>query len=360
MVRDEDAVDPLVERAPGVVGVEHPLEHDREAGQPTQAGEVGPGQRGLREHLEERLDRRPRLGGRQVAAGVAGVVAAQRHQRAYGGRGGPRLRLGLGARGGRHPLVDQPPEHRVGGVLRDALPAGERQVAEVEVAGAPAQVGRVEGDDEGLAPARLRAVHQALDEVVVVAPVQLVPVPGPAHGPGHLLHRHRRLGAQHRGDPLLEGARGDGEVGVGVCRAQHPDRRGEQRGGVPPPEQLDPEVAAARVDEHAGHDPPPVEGVAVGPGGRLATGRPGDVREAAAGHGPAGGVLEGRSVGRHPRPATEGAGAVDGGLGGAPEVGERHAASFVGRGGRTAAAACLPDRTGGRNPGPAVGALTLG
>ena len=72
------------------------------------------------------------------------------------------------------------------------------------------------------------------------------------------------------------------------------------------PEQLDTEVALAGVDEHAGDHLPAVEGRTVGPGGRLPAGRPSDVGEAAAGHGPPGGLLEGSvpsvgTLGRRPK-----------------------------------------------------------
>ena len=170
---------PSVDRAACVVGVQHALEHHGQAGQLAQAGQVGPAERGLGEHVEEGLDRGPGLGCRQVAAGVAGVVAAQRDQRAHGGGGRSGLRLRLGLRRGGDPLLDEPAEDRVGGVLRDALPARERQVAEVEVARPPAEVGRVEGDHDRLAAARLGPSDQARGQVVVAAPVELVPVPEP-------------------------------------------------------------------------------------------------------------------------------------------------------------------------------------
>ena len=115
------------------------------------------------------------------------VLSEGAHRSGGGGRGrAPRTGGGL---------AGEAREHRVRRVLRDAQAAGERQVPEVEVARAPAEVGRVEGDHDRLAAARLGPPDEAGDEVVVTAPVELVPVAGTAQLGGDVLHGHRRLGA---------------------------------------------------------------------------------------------------------------------------------------------------------------------
>ncbi len=227
----------------------------------------------------------------------------------------------------RDALGDEPPEDGVRRVLGDALAAGERQVPEVEVAWTPAEVCRVERDDEGVAAARLGPRDEALDEVVVAAPVELVPVPRATQGAGDLLHRHRGLGAEDLGDALLAGAPRDGEVGLVVCHRQHADRCDEEGALVPAAEELDGRVALGRVDEHPWHDPPPGERRHVGLGARLGAGRACDVGESALGHDLAGRRLELRAVRGHCRSAAEGARPVDGGLDGPADALRRHTCS---------------------------------
>ena len=147
---------------------------------------------------EERLDGGAGQRRAQVVAERAGPRLRHADQRLDRGRGRPRLRAPASPAGGR-PLLDQPPEHRVGRVLRDALAERERQVAEVEVARPPAEHRGVEGDHERVAAGRLGPADQALDQLVGRRPVQLEPARGVAHRRGALLHRHRRLvGEDHR------------------------------------------------------------------------------------------------------------------------------------------------------------------
>ena len=190
-------------------------------------------------HADQRLDR-----GRRRAAAAAPAVAGR----------------------GRGALLDQPPEHRVGGVLRDALAERERQVAQVEVARPPAQHRRVEGDHERVAAGRLRPADQALDQLVGRRPVQLEPARRVAHRRGALLHRHRRLvGEDHRHARGDAAARATARSASSCTSSSAPDRREQQRGGQPSSEQLDRGVAAADVAQHPGDDGPPVERRPVGP-----------------------------------------------------------------------------------------------
>ena len=268
VVGDVDAVDAGVDGAPGVVGVQDPLEHDGQARQLAQPRQVVPRQRRAAEDLEEGLDGGARLLRGEVVAGAARVVAAHRQQGADGrgrgprARGVPPLRPSAAAA---HPLGDAPLEDGVGRVLGDPLAAGEGQVPEVEVAGTPAEVCRVERDDERLAAARLGPGDEARDEVVVAAPVELVPV---------ARSRRSAVAISSIGTEAwvlmiwvtccCARPTGDGEVGLVVRHRQHADRCDEQRALVPTAEELDAGVARGRVDEHAGHHLPPVEGGDVG------------------------------------------------------------------------------------------------
>ena len=133
---------------------------------------------------------------RRLGSEAVGVGARELHERAQRGR----RRLGLLVLAEHHRLLgDDPPEHRVARVLRDPLAAQERQVGEVEVARAPAEHRRVERDHDRLAAARLGARDEALDEVVVGAPVELEPARRVAELARARLHRARRLvGEDHR------------------------------------------------------------------------------------------------------------------------------------------------------------------
>ena len=68
VVGDHDPVDPGVQRAVRVVGGEQSLHQDRQRRHRPQRRQVGPGERGPREHLEERLHRRARVRRAQVVA----------------------------------------------------------------------------------------------------------------------------------------------------------------------------------------------------------------------------------------------------------------------------------------------------
>ena len=92
--------------------------------------------------------------------------------------------------------------------------------------------------------------------------------------------------------PCSRAAASRREVGLGVGCWRAP-RWGQEEGrGVPAAEQVDAEVALARVDEHAGEHLPAGEGVAVGAGRRLASRGARHVGE---------GALRHHAAGRRPR-----------------------------------------------------------
>ena len=277
VVGDHDPVDAVLDRERRVARVLDALEVDRQAGALAQVVEVLPGERRPREHVEERLDRRPRHRRPQVVDEPARVVPRHRHQRLHGGQGRPRRRLALGRPSGGARL-GQPPEDRVARVLRDALGPRERQVAEVEVLGAPAEHVRVEGDDDGVAADLLGPVHEGVDDLVLPAPVELVEPRRLAERAGGVLHRHRALRRDHHRDAEVARGLGDGVLRVLVRHLEHADRGEQQRRREPAPEQLDRLVAHADVDEHPRHDPVPAEGLEVGADGPLLAGPAGDVR----------------------------------------------------------------------------------
>ena len=196
MVGDDDAVDALVDRAARVVGVQDPLEQDRQLRALAQERQVLPGQRRARVDARERLHGGARVARAQARHEPVGVGARELHERAQR----LRRRLGLLVLAEHHRLLgDDPPEHRVARVLRDPLAAQERQVGEVEVARAPAEHRRVEREHDRLAAARLGALDEARDEVVLGRPVELEPARRVAELARARLHRARRLvGEDHR------------------------------------------------------------------------------------------------------------------------------------------------------------------
>jgi hypothetical protein len=192
---------------------------------------------------------------------------------------------GTGSRG-RRPLGREPGEHRVRGVLGDPQPAAERQVPEVEVARAPAEHRRVQGDDDRVAPAALRAVQEAVDEVVRGRPVELEPARRRASGRGDRLQWRPGLVAHDHRHPRRGGPAGDREVGVAAHQVERADRGQQQRRRETSAEEVDGEVALGRAAQHPRHDL--VAGVRrpVGAHRRLGAGPAADVGVGGAAHRP--------------------------------------------------------------------------
>ncbi len=112
----------------------------------------------------------------------------KRRESPNGARRGSRPRLGRRTRRG-DALLDEAREDRIARVLRDALATHERQAADVQVGSAPAEHLRVERDHDRSRADRLRAADEALDELIVGAPVQLEPARSVAERIGDRLHR---------------------------------------------------------------------------------------------------------------------------------------------------------------------------
>ena len=203
-------------------------------------------------------------GERRLSTKRPGWLRRERDQRAEGLR---RDRWPRGARRPprRRPRCGEPPEDRVGRVLRDALAAGERQRAEVEVARAPAEHGGVEGHDQRRGADRGRAGEEASR-------------PGrprwtSTSGTTGACRPWRAATSSIGTDAWWESTNGDaargrrprhGEVGVAVSERQDADRR-EQRGRRAAGRRTaGRQVRGRDVAQHARHQPPPVEGGPVG------------------------------------------------------------------------------------------------
>lgn len=125
-------------------------------------------------------------------------------------------------------------EDGIAGELGDPHPAEERERAELEVAGAPAEHRGIERGHDRLAAAPLGPPHETLHHGVGPAPVQLEPARGVAHGGGALLHRHRGLAGEHERHAVRRrGARhGRGRPGGGPSRVRRSARGGAARGAA--------------------------------------------------------------------------------------------------------------------------------
>ena len=86
-------------------------------------------------------------------------------------------------------LVEMRPEDRVAEELREPLAVQEREVAEPQVARAPAEDQRVERDDDRAVPGRPRAVDEAARDLAVAEPVELEPAGRLAELGGDVLER---------------------------------------------------------------------------------------------------------------------------------------------------------------------------
>ena len=198
VVGDHDPVDALVDGAARVVGVEDPLQQDRQPRALAQERQVLPGQGRPAVDADELLDGGARLPRPQAPEKGLGEVAGELDE----GSHAPRRRARLGRL--LVPVIaflEQTAENRVAGVLGDSHPAQERQPGEVEVARAPAEQGRVEGDHDRLAPAALGPGDEALDELVAGRPVELEPARGLPELGGHVLHRAPTPGSRRPSAP---------------------------------------------------------------------------------------------------------------------------------------------------------------
>ena len=257
---------PCVQRAPGVVGVLDPLEHDRQVGAAPAARPGRPRSATGGENTSRNVSTAARGSGeRRLSPARPGVGAGHGEQRPDGGRRRPRLagRVGRRTAGA---LLDEPAEHRVARVLRDALAARERQVAEVEVARPPAEHRGVEGDDDRARsrpprPGR-RGSRRARRTSTSTA--------GTSAGASPIAAAHSSIGSDawlendHR-HAQAAAARATATSAPAVRQLQHPDRCEQQRCRQPAAEQLDRGVAAATPRSIRGTSRSSVERRAVGP-----------------------------------------------------------------------------------------------
>ena len=276
-------------------------------------GEVVPGERGRREHVEERLDggarqrraqvvAQPAAGERGALAGDAGRPAATAFGVSLTGGAGsaaasvPPLAEAADAR---DPLAHELLEDRVARVLRDAHAARERQVGEVEVARAPAEQVGVERHDDRFAAGCLGPAQQRGVEVVGGRPVELEQPRSGRRGIAHLLHRDGCLIRERVRD--AEGCRGPrhGEVGVGVGDLHDAERREQERRRAARAEEVDRQVARRDVAQRPRPHLPAIERGAVGGDRALGARSARDVGERLGAQRLAGGRFEGVGVDGH-------------------------------------------------------------
>ena len=212
-------------------------------------------------------------------------------------------------------LLQHRGEHRVGGVVGDALVGQEGEVPAVQVLRAPAQQRGVEGQHQGGVARRPRPGQEGLAELVVGRPVELEPAFAVAVRLGRLLDRVTGLGGVDVGQPQGRSGARRGQLALGVGQGLHADRPEQDRCGHRRTEDLGGQVAGGVVAQHPRHDAPLLEGRDVGAGRRAAPGAGHDVAQRLRGQHLGGVALQGGQVGG-PRRGLPGEhpGGVDGDL----------------------------------------------
>ena len=237
VVRDDDAVDLVLDGKPGVARALDPLEQDRAV--PVRADE------------------------RQLLPAQAGVLEDAR-ERDAGRQRGDLCRHG-------HPAL----EDRVARVVRDALVLEEGRVPAVQVERPPAEQRRVERDDQVGVAGRLGTAQEGHGQLVVRGPVELVPARAVAVGRRHVLHLVGGLRRVDVRQPELGRRAGGGEVAVRMRERLHPDRREEDRRGHARPQDGGGEIDLRRLAALAPLDLPAPERRGVGARG-VRVPRPGE------------------------------------------------------------------------------------
>lgn len=213
VVREHDALDAALGGLDDVLDALHALEHDGHLGDGAEPGDVGPGERGVDE------------GGDGARGALRGV----------------RLLPVLHAR----PLVDELGAH---------------------VLLAAAELGRVDGDEEALAAARLGVPHDALRYGPVRIHVQLQPLHlVAAPRVDDLVERARRQGRYHLHHVVLVRCARQDHLALRIAqlaegRGRHVEGHGDLRA-----EHGRAEIDALHVHEDLGPEPYPVEGLVVLP-----------------------------------------------------------------------------------------------
>ena len=241
MVRHDHTVDPVLERASGVVGGQDALHEQRQLRPRAQPVEVVPREPEVRERREHRRGRREQILGRRA--------------------------------------LELRQEHGVAEELAAAFTADERQVGVAEIPGAPAEGERVEGDDD-CAVARLFGPRdEAGADVAIRDPVELEPARAPCLG--DLLERVRRGARDDQRHLRRRGRLRDTDLAFLGRDRQHSDGREQERRRRVGAEDVDRDVALDVAGEHPRLDPPPVECREVRAERRLAARTAGDVAESA-------------------------------------------------------------------------------
>ncbi len=201
--------------------------------------------------MHDALDEDRQAGARaEVREGLVGQGqgAEHRHERLHRGHRGLLGGLGRGEEGA---------EHRVRGVVGDAVAGQEGEVGATQVPRAPAEHRGVDRDHQRGVPGGLGAPDQRVGEIGHVRPVQLVPA-GPADGRDRLQVGGRLGGQDHRHTQVGAGP-GDGGFAVRVHDVEHAERAGQHRVGHRLPDDRRGQVALGEPGEHALGDAVAVE-----------------------------------------------------------------------------------------------------
>ena len=176
----------------------------------------------------------------------------------------------------RRPL-ERRPEDRVLEVVGVADSLEEREPRLLQVPRLPAWDKGVDGDHDRRVAGDLGAADEALGELGIVRPVELVPARGVAGGGGDLLHRVGGGGAGDEREPEPRRRAGARELAVGMDDRLRSDRRQEDGRREIDPGDARRQVAVGDVAQHPRHDPPALERGTVGAHRRSAAGARVDV-----------------------------------------------------------------------------------
>ena len=221
VIGDEDTIHSRIHGKARVVRMENALQDDGQARAPPEKRQIGPGERRSRIGRDEASHRGGRRARAQIVRGTTRDRARHCNHGAQRGECHPSAR----GRGTGQRLGELAHEDGIAGVLRDALADHEREVRLVEVSRAPTEHRGIQRDNERFASARLGAAHEAFDELVVLAPVQLEPSRCVTHRGRASFHRHGCLIREDHRKPARGSGTRDRRIRLRVHQFEHADGR---------------------------------------------------------------------------------------------------------------------------------------
>ena len=226
VIGDDDAVHSAVHSLPRVLGVQDSFQEDGQFCVLAKEREVLPVERAIREDAGPQTNRSARV--------------------LLRGRGQPASEHGIAEKAG-HALGPQ-----------------KGQIGAIQVAGAPAEDGGVQSDDDSGITGAFGASQHARGDFRVARPVELVEPGRVEHGIRHLLDASRCRRAVYEGHAESRGSAGRGQLGLGMQDALHTHRTEQHRSRKANAEQVNADVALGDVAQHARDDAPAAEGFAIG------------------------------------------------------------------------------------------------